>query len=225
MRPDALLFDLDGTLLDSELLWESAQQRTMEYFGQTWTADDQAHSIGGPIERVVDHIARRTGGEPGHIARILVTEIEQEVSSRPAHWMPGARELMLQARDAGIPVGIVSNSWRVLLDLLVGNIDVPVDITVSSTEVQRPKPDPQPYLLACELLGADPSRTVVLEDSPTGAEAGIRSGCLVVAVGPAVQDITGSRMVHVTTLEQVDPMSVLSDGVEDAQPGPAPSRP
>ena len=225
MRPDALLFDLDGTLLDSELLWETAQQRTMEYFGQSWTSDDQAHSIGGPIERVVDHIVSRTGGEPGHIARILVTEIEQEVSSRPAHWMPGARELMLKTRDLGIPVGIVSNSWRVLLDLLVGNIDVPTDVTVSSTEVDRPKPDPQPYLIACEILDADPLRTVVVEDSPTGVRAGVEAGCVVVAVGPAVRDTTGPRLVHVDTLLQVDPMSVLGDGVEDPQPGASPRRP
>ena len=60
--PEALLFDLDGTLLDSELLWEAAQNETMDYFGQTWTDEDQASSIGGPIERVVNHMATRTGG-------------------------------------------------------------------------------------------------------------------------------------------------------------------
>lgn len=225
MRPDALLFDLDGTLLDSEILWESAQQRTMQYFGQDWTSVDQEYSIGGPIERVVAHIAGRTGGETGHIARILVSEIEQEVSSRPAHWMPGARELMLRSQELDIPVAIVSNSWRVLLDLLVGNIDVPVDITVSSTEVDRPKPDPQPYLIACELLGAAPVNSVVLEDSPTGVLAGLRAGCAVIAVGPSVRDMTGERLRHVESLNQVDPLSVLRDRVEDPQAGSAPSRP
>ena len=73
--------------------------------------------------------------------------------------MPGARELLIAANQAGIPVAVVSNSWRVLLDLLMHNIDVPVDLTVSSTEVERPKPDPQPFLYACEQLRVNP-RTV-----------------------------------------------------------------
>ena len=109
--------------------------------------------------------SHQTGREPygntnradtGHLARILVTEIEHKVSTTRAHWMPGARELLIAANQAGIPVAVVSNSWRVLLDLLMHNIDVPVDLTVSSTEVERPKPDPQPFLYACEQLRVNP---------------------------------------------------------------------
>lgn len=208
MPPEALLFDLDGTLLDSERLWEVAQQRTMEYFGHTWTPEDQAHSIGGPLERVVTHIAQRTDGEPGHVARILVAEIEHLVETRPAHWMPGARELMLSARDQGVPVAIVSNSWRVLLDLALRNIDVPADITISSTEVMNPKPDPEPYLNACRALSADPHETVVVEDSPTGVAAGLAAGCRVVAVGPAVAHLTDPRVRVVQTLADLDPATL-----------------
>jgi HAD superfamily hydrolase (TIGR01509 family) len=212
-----VLFDLDGTLLDSELLWEAAQAQTMEYFGQTWTAQDQAHSIGGPLDRVVAHMVRRTGADPGHVARVLVGEIEHRAATVPAHWMPGARELLAQAHAAGVPTAIVSNSWRVLLDLLLTNVDHPVDVTVSSTEVQRPKPDPQPYLWACELLGADPRRTVVVEDSPTGAQAGLAAGCRVLAVGPVVAHMDGPRLRHVDSLAAVDLDSLRGDGVEDPQ--------
>ncbi len=198
------MFDLDGTLLDSELLWEAAQNDTMDYFGQTWTDEDQASSIGGPIARVVDHMASRTGADPGHLARILVTEIEHKVSTTRAHWMPGARELMMAASQAGIPVAVVSNSWRVLLDLLMHNIDVPVDLTVSSTEVERPKPDPEPFLYACRRLAVDPRRCVVIEDSPTGAAAGLAAGCAVVGVGPALRNVVGERYRHVESLAEVD---------------------
>jgi HAD superfamily hydrolase (TIGR01509 family) len=213
-----VLFDLDGTLLDSELLWEAAQAQTMEYFGQTWTAQDQAHSIGGPLDRVVAHMARRTGADPGHVARVLVGEIEHRAATQPAHWMPGARELLAQARAAGIPTAIVSNSWRVLLDLLLANVDDPVDVTVSSTEVQRPKPDPQPYLHACELLAADPVGSVVVEDSPTGAAAGLAAGCTVLGVGPAVAHVSAARFRHLDTLEGVELASLSGDGVQDPQP-------
>lgn len=210
-----MLFDLDGTLLDSEILWESAQARTMEYFGQTWTAEDQAHSLGGPLERVVAHMASRTGADPGHVARVLVTEIEHKASILPAHWMPGARDLLAQAQAAGVRTAIVSNSWRVLLDLLMANLDFPVDVTVSSTEVQRPKPDPQPYLRACAQLGADPRWTVVVEDSPTGAAAGLAAGCRVLGVGQAVAGISDPRFRHVASLTGVSLASLRGDGVED----------
>ena len=114
---------------------------------------------------------------------------------------------------------IVSNSWRVLLDLLLANIDFPVDLTVSSSEVERPKPDPEPYVRACELLGADPVRSIVVEDSPTGAAAGLAAGSRVLAVGAAVQALDDPRLHHVDTLEGVglDALADLvgGDRVED----------
>ncbi len=194
---------MDGTLLDSERLWQIAQQDTMAYFGQQWTAQDQAASIGGPLSRVVNHIATRTGGDEGHIARVLVSEIEHQVATSPAYWMPGAKELLAQAKAAGVPTAVVSNSWRVLLDLLLLNMDLHPDVTVSSTEIERPKPDPQPFLHACSLLSARPPATWVVEDSPTGVQAGLAAGCWVLAVGPAVQDLEGARLRRVATLETV----------------------
>lgn len=202
-------------MLDSERLWEAAQQQTMAYFGEQWTAADQEHSIGGPLERVVLHIAERTGGEVGHIARILVSEIEHQVATRAAHWMPGAREMLEQARAADVPTAIVSNSWRVLLDLLVQNMDVQPDVTVSSTEVTRPKPDPQPFLVACSLLNARPEATWVIEDSPTGAAAGLAAGCWVLGVGEAVAGERHPRLRLVPTLQGTTLESLGRDGVQD----------
>jgi len=200
------------------VLWEAAQRETMGYFGHAWTPEDQSHSIGGPLERVVDHIAGRTGGERGHIARILVTEIEHRVATEPAHWMPGARELLAAARSQGIPTAIVSNSWRVLLDLLVANMDVHPDVTVSSTEIERPKPDPQPYLRACEMLGADPRATWVIEDSPTGAAGGLAAGCLVLGVGASMDARRDPRLWLVESLSDITMASLGRDGLQDPQP-------
>lgn len=175
----------------------------MAYFGEQWTAADQARAIGGPIERVVAYIGTRTGGDEGHVARILVSEIEHLVATEAAHWMPGARELLAQARSQDVPTAIVSNSWRVLLDLLVRNMDVQPDITLSSTEVARPKPDPEPFLTACRLLNARPEATWVIEDSPTGASAGLAAGCWVLGVGPAIDGLDDPRLRKVPTLAGV----------------------
>lgn len=194
---------MDGTLLDSERLWQIAQQDTMAYFGEEWTAQDQAASIGGPLERVVNHISARTGGEQGHIARILVSEIEHQVATSAAYWMPGAKELLSAAKANGVPTAVVSNSWRVLLDLLLLNMDLHPDVSVSSTEIERPKPDPQPFLVACSMLSARPGSTWVVEDSPTGVRAGLAAGCWVLAVGPAIHGLSDTRLRTVTTLETV----------------------
>lgn len=187
----------------------------MAYFGHEWTDSDQAQLIGGPIERVVMHIAQRTGGDPGHIARILVGEIEHRCATEAAYWLPGARALLSEAKAQAVPTAIVSNSWRVLLDLLIDNMDIHPDVTISSTEIARPKPDPQPYLVACEMLGADPTASWVIEDSPTGARAGIAAGCHVLTVGPAVQNLVEPRVLWVETLDAVHLGLLGRDGVQN----------
>jgi HAD superfamily hydrolase (TIGR01509 family) len=171
-------------------------------------------------------MAQRTGADPGHVARILVSEIEHRADTSAADWMPGARELLITARDSGIPVAIVSNSWRVLVDLFTANIDTPVDLIVSSTEVTPPKPDPQPYLHACAALGVTVENCVVVEDSPTGVAAGLASGAAVLGVGAAVRSLDGPRYRHVDSLADVSVAwlgefvhsSFGGDGGEDAHP-------
>lgn len=187
----------------------------MAHFGQRWTPQDQAHSLGGPLDRVVGHIASRVHSDPEHVTRILVDEIEHEVATEVAFWMPGARSLLADARAQGIPTAIVSNSWRVLLDLLVTNMDVQPDITVSSTEVSRPKPHPEPFLVGCRLLNARPALTWVVEDSPTGLAAGLAAGCWVLGVGEAVAGQTHPRLHTVPTLEAVSLASLGGDGIQN----------
>ncbi|MBK6763458.1 MAG: HAD family hydrolase [Micrococcales bacterium] len=129
----------------------------------------------------------------------------------------GGAELLAAARSQGIPTAIVSNSWRVLLDLLVVNMDVQPDVTVSSTEIERPKPDPQPYLRACDMLGADPQATWVIEDSPTGAAGGLAAGCLVVGVGASMAGQDDPRLWRVESLSDITVGSLGRDGLQDPQ--------
>lgn len=199
----AVLFDMDGTLLDSEKHWERAEQATMAYFGSSWTAADQRNSVGGPLERVVAVMAQRVDEDPSWVMRVLVTEIEHLVATVPAAWMPGAQELVAEVAQA-LPWAIVSNSWRVIVDLLVARAGLQPTVTVTSTEASSPKPDPAPYLAACRQLQVDPASALVIEDSPTGVAAGLAAGCWVLSIS----DVTASlpqhdRLLHRDSLDGV----------------------
>lgn len=180
----AVLFDMDGTLVATEELWHVAEIRTMEAFGDTWTSADSELSRGGPFDRVVHYMAERLSADSGDVARVLVTEIEHLMHNSELPWMEGARELHAACRTAGVPVGLVSNSWRVLVDAVLGEIGIKFDVVVAGDEVASPKPDPEPYLHACLLLGVDPADAIAIEDSLTGLTSAHRAGCATIAVSP-----------------------------------------
>jgi HAD superfamily hydrolase (TIGR01509 family) len=207
---DALLFDMDGTLVDSEHLWLEAEVATMASLGANWTDADQAYSLGGPMERVIAYMVDKAGGghDHGEVTATLLGHMERLLRSEHVPWRPGARELLQAARSAGVPRALVSASWRSLVDAVheevlheVGRDAFPV--TVAGDEVTRGKPDPAPYLLAAKRLGVQPARCVVLEDSPTGVAAGVASGALVVAVPHLVAIEAGPRVVVVDSLAEV----------------------
>ena len=207
---DALLFDMDGTLVDSEHLWLEAEVATMATLGATWTDEDQAYSLGGPMERVIAYMVEKAGGDHDHgeVTATLLAHMERLLRSEHIPWRPGARELLSAARDEGVPRALVSASWRSLVDAVHEEVlhEVGRDaflVTVAGDEVDRGKPDPAPYLLAARRLGVRPDRCVVLEDSPTGVAAGEASGAMVVAVPHLVDIAPGPRTVVVSSLAEV----------------------
>ena len=104
-RPAAVLFDMDGTLIDSEHLWLRAEILTMERLGGSWSEADQAACLGGPLERAVDYMIERAGGghDPADVAGHLLDDMESLLRSSPLVWQPGARALLLDARSQDIP--------------------------------------------------------------------------------------------------------------------------
>ena len=215
MPPLAVLFDLDGTLIDSEGLWWRAECHVVGALGGTWTSADQAHCLGGPLERVSAYMAQITQAEmaPDAIGTILLDEMERLLRSEPLEWRPGARDLLTECRELDVPTGLVSASHRRLLDAVDDAIDREVagqtgrhaafDVTVAGDEVSNGKPHPEPYAAAARLLGLDIADCVVLEDSPTGVESGQSSGAFVVAI-PHIVDITPApRRRVIPTLEGV----------------------
>ncbi|MGF6773634.1 HAD superfamily hydrolase (TIGR01509 family) [Paraburkholderia sp. GAS199] len=180
---EAILWDMDGTLADSEAL----------HFG-TLRAVLQEHGI-----EAHDDLHAATVGRSGRDVHRYCCEYfhrdfdyEEWARFRAAHYMAsvgslkarsGAVEVCRAAASAGIAQAVVSNAGRTILDAglnALGLLDC-VRVTVSANDVHRAKPDPEPYLLAASLLGVAPRHAVVVEDSPTGAQAGIAAGMRVLA--------------------------------------------
>ncbi|BAN04025.1 HAD family hydrolase [Ilumatobacter coccineus] len=188
--PQALLVDMDGTIVDSEPYWIETEGELVAEFGGTWTADD-AHSVVGfaLIDAAVE--LRDRGGvdlEPEAIvARLLDRVIERCGEHLP--WRPGARDLLIEARDAGVPCVLVTMSWRRFADAVIDAAPDGVFVgSVTGDEVVNGKPAPDPYLAGAALLGLDPSECVAIEDSPTGVASALAAGCRTLAV-PHVVDV------------------------------------
>lgn len=178
----AVLWDMDGTLVRTEELWMAAEIATMAAFGGHWDAQDQAVAIGGPLDRVVRYMADRVGHPEAEVGRRLTDEIEHRMRTEEIPWMPGARELHDALVAAGVPQALVSNSWRALMDAALAELATSFEVIIAGDELARSKPDPLPYLMACQRLGAEPTSAVVIEDSPTGVAAGLAAGCAVLGV-------------------------------------------
>lgn len=187
--PAAVLFDMDGLLVDTEPLWFMAESTVMARMGVRWEQADQSALIGGPMSRAVAYMIGRAGG--GHdaleVARSLKSEMASLLAKGPIAWMPGARELVVSLRQAGIPRALVSSSGRDLVNHVLAVVldevgDDVFDLSVAGDEVEHTKPHPAPYLFAAAKLGVSARHCVVLEDSRTGVTSGLAAGCHVVAV-------------------------------------------
>jgi HAD superfamily hydrolase (TIGR01509 family) len=205
----AVCFDMDGLLVETESLWLMGEQEVMHALGSDWTEQDQAHCLGGPLTRVGKYMVDKAGrGDPEEVVAALVDRVEGLMREHPLEWQPGAQELLMDLRRAGVPRALVSASPRRLVNAVMSGVERDFgadafDTTVSSNDTLRTKPDPDPYLEGCRRMGCDPTFTVVLEDSPNGSAAGVAAGCFVIGV-PHIAPITpGPRLINVGSLSEV----------------------
>jgi HAD superfamily hydrolase (TIGR01509 family) len=183
---DAVLWDMDGVLVDSEPLWTVAEIELAALLGGTWNDEIKALVVGTRLDVAVPAILRFFGvpDTPERVAETSAWLLDRMVQLFTAQlaMMTGAEELLVSVHAEGVPMALVSSSFRVLVDAVLAQGVGPFAVTLAGDEVGRAKPDPEPYLMAAQLLGADPSRCVVIEDSPAGVAAGEAAGCALVAV-------------------------------------------
>jgi HAD superfamily hydrolase (TIGR01509 family) len=180
----AVLFDMDGLLIDSEPLWLEAETEIMARLGANWTEKDQAALLGGSLERTVRYLlAKATRPAPPElVGDWLMSDITERVRRYGVPVRPGARELLAAVRQAGLPYALVTSSERDFMEAVLATTGMRFDVLVCAEDVTATKPDPEPYLLAAKLIGVPPGDCYALEDSPNGVASAEAAGCQVVAV-------------------------------------------
>jgi HAD superfamily hydrolase (TIGR01509 family) len=197
--PDAVVFDNDGLLLDTESVWTRAEQDLFERRGTEFTPGDKRELVGTSAE-IAGRVLERRLGEPGRAGELIeelnglvVAELEHGVEA-----MVGARELLLALKERGTPIGLVSNSPLVFVrrSLQLAGFEGHFDVVLSAHEVAAPKPAPDPYLEACRRLGVEAGPAVIaLEDSPTGVAAARAAGLTVIGV-PSIEGVALEEAHH-----------------------------
>ena len=213
----AVLFDLDGLLVDSEPLWFEVECAVAARLGAAWGPADQRALIGGSLDRTVSYLLARAA-QPARasrheVARWLLDEMTGLMLARGLPVKPGARELLGEVAAAGIPHALVTSSARRIMQAALAVTEMSFPVTVCGEDVRNTKPDPEPYLLAAARLGAAPGGCVVLEDSPSGAAAARAAGCPVIVV-PSVPIPAAPGIVTVKSLAVVD-LAMLAEMVDE----------
>ena len=220
-RPAAVLWDMDGTIVDTEPYWMECEYELVAEFGGQWD-DEKAHSVVGHDLRDTAAILRDRGGVDlpiDDIVNRLLDGVIQRVQHR-VPWRPGARESLTALRRAGIPCALVTMSWKRFADAVVRALPPgSFDVVISGDEVTHGKPHPEPYLAAAAALGVRPRDCVAIEDSPTGVRSAVAAGCRTFAV-PNVVDIPDGRGYTV-----VRSLFELDEATLGLATGSRPSRP
>jgi HAD superfamily hydrolase (TIGR01509 family) len=202
----AVLLDMDGTLVDTEGFWWDVEVEVFAALGHTLDESWRHVVVGGPMTRSAGFLIEATGADItlAELSVLLNAGFEDRIG-RHLPLMPGAARLLAELAEYEIPTALVSASHRRIIDRVLGALGPQhFALTVAGDEVARTKPYPDPYLLAAAGLGVDPVRCAVVEDTATGVAAAEAAGCLVVAVPSVAPIAPAARRTVVTSLEVVD---------------------
>ena len=203
---EAVLFDMDGTLLDSEKIWDVALDDLATWLGGELSTRARERMVGSSLARSIAilHADLDIDADP-ETSGAYLTERTAELFRTDLTWKPGARELLAEVHAAGVPAALVTSTHRRLTEIALDVIGRDNFATsVCGDEVGHPKPHAEPYLTAAARLGVRPARAVVIEDSPLGIASGEAAGCVVVAVPSEV------RIEPAPTRTVVDSLAALT---------------
>jgi HAD superfamily hydrolase (TIGR01509 family) len=228
-RLQAVLWDMDGTLVDTEPVWIAAEYELAAKTGATWSEEHAVDLVGRSLLDSGRYIREHMGlaMSPEQIVEELLDRVV-DVVSRGLTWCPGARELLDEQRAAGVPAALVTMSYRRLAQAVVDALPAGTfGAVVVGDEVSRGKPHPEPYLTAARLLDADPARCVAIEDSRPGVQSAQAAGCHVLAVpghlgvpdAPRRTVHASLRPVRLADLERMLDGAGSAGSAGDAAPG------
>ena len=200
--PAAVLWDMDGTLVDTEPYWMEVEQDLVEQHGGVWTHHHAMQLVGNDLITTGEYIREHGGVDlsPAEIVDVLLDGVVERVR-KSVPWRPGALELLADLRAEKVPCALVTMSYeRFVAPVLEVMPPSSFDVVVTGDAVTHGKPHPEPYLHAARLLGVEPAECIAIEDSGTGASSAEAAGCLVVVVENHVSVPAGERRVFLDTL-------------------------
>lgn len=207
--PAAVLWDMDGTLVDTEPFWFQGEYALAEEFGGEWTHDDVLNLVGNDM--LVSGAYMRDRWSLSFTAAEMVDKLHARVVGTVAAaadlpWRPGALDLLESLNEAGIPCALVTMSWDVMALPIVDRLPRGrFDAVITGDKVVRGKPHPDPYLEGAAALGAEPAHCIAIEDSNTGATSAEAAGCTVLTVENHVPLAAGPRRIATPTLVGLTP--------------------
>jgi HAD superfamily hydrolase (TIGR01509 family) len=203
--PAAVLWDMDGTLVDTEPYWIAEEHALVEQYGGTWTAEHAKALVGNDL-LVSAHYIREHGDvplDPEQIVDVLLSGVVARLRAE-VPWRPGARDLLAELRRRGVPCALVTMSWTSLADTFLAACGPGTfDVVVTGDRVSRGKPHADPYLTAAGALDVDPGRCVAVEDSQTGVTSAEAAGVPTLAVPHVVHVPSAPGRSRVNSLAEV----------------------
>jgi len=203
---DAVFFDMDGLLVDSEPEWFQSEIEVTRPFGYTWTEEDQVACLGGPLSRVGKYMHDKCDGAqtPESFTQALIdTQALKMRGNTPT--MPGALSLVRELQANGVKTGLVSASPRNIVDAVLDNLGHDLfPFSISSDDVENTKPHPDCYLKAATMTDSNIHNCLVFEDSLTGMKAATSSGAYLIAVPHLVTIEESSKVRVIASLEQLN---------------------
>ena len=205
--PKAVLWDMDGTLIDSEPYWIASETALAKDYGHSWSDENALEMIGKSLYDSSAMLKNKFSIDDLSVQEVIdrltnevVANLKQEL-----HWRPGALELLIALKQAGIKTALVTMSMRRMALAVTDQIPFAAfDVVVAGDDVTHGKPHPEPYLKAAELLGVSPSECIAFEDSLTGLESAVAAGTIAVGVPNIVQLKPGPDRIIIESLTQLN---------------------
>ena len=209
---DAVFFDMDGLMVDSEPEWLLSEIELTHGFGYEWTEEDQIACLGGPLSKVGKYMYERCGRkESAEFFTQSLIDIQVARMRNNTPTMPGAVRLVQELQNRGVKTALVSASPRNIVNAVLDNLGHDLfPFSISADDVENTKPDPEGFLKAATMAESKIADSLIFEDSLTGMKAARASGAYLIAVPHLVKIEESERVRVIDSLEQLN-FSILQE--------------